>query len=125
MAVAAREPIAFRHDAVAEIDAADLVVRLVDDHDLLGPLMDLHRIAAGAEHRAGHAGAEAEAAGRVAGRLDERSIPGDLLLRLRRSGAAAARRHVRPPAWPGLGIGRPDAGEVRLLRPDATGALPP
>ena len=102
VAVAAREPVGFGHDAVAEVDAANLVVRLVDDHDLLGPLMDLHRIAARTEHRSGHAGAQAVAAGRVAGRLDQRLVLRDLLLRdvgQRQRRPAAASAAAR--AWPG------------------------
>jgi len=53
---------------------------LVDNRDLVGPLDDLHRIAAGSEHRTRHAGSEAEAARRVAGPLDQRLIVSDFPL---------------------------------------------
>ena len=53
-------------DTVGEVDAPDLAVRPGGDDDLLGPSMDLHRIASRSGHRAGHPGAEAVAARRLA-----------------------------------------------------------
>src|SRR5262245_52083634 len=116
--IASGQPVRLRDDAIAEVYATDLVVRFVDNHDLLGTLMDLHGIATRTEHRSPHARAKTVAAWRVAGWLDERLILRDLLLgcivhRQRRPATASA---AATGSLSRVGVGGPDAGEVRLLR---------
>ena len=115
VAVAVGEEILFL-GSLAQEDAANLGVRLVHHEDEVVVLHDLHRVAARAEHRARHAGAQAETAGRLAARIDERVVGVDLRFglgtqRQRRLRRAALRRRRA-----GRAIVAPNTGEIRPFR---------
>src|SRR5437870_5238562 len=64
----------FGNDPIPEVDSANLVVRFVDNGDLIRPLDDLHGIAAGTQHRPRHPGAETVAPWSLSGSRDHSLI---------------------------------------------------
>ena len=59
VAIATGQPIGLRHIAAAEIETPHVVVQLVNDRDLIGPMNDFHRVGRTAEDHGGHARSKA------------------------------------------------------------------
>ena len=90
-------------------------MRLEHHENQILVLHDLHRITAGPEHRARHAGAQAETAGRLAARIDERVVGIDFGLRFGPQRQRRLRRTALRRRGAGRAIVAPDAGEVRAF----------
>src|SRR5688572_26161932 len=99
-------------------------MRLVDDRDLIRPLDDFHRVAAGSEHRPWHAGAEAEATRHVARARDQGLVGLHFLPSLcshrqfRRATTSTTRCAGTAAPLPRPDVVGPDASEIRLLGTD-------
>src|SRR5262249_27725071 len=69
-----RETVLFGNNPIPKVDPPNLIVRFIDDRNLIRPLDDLHRIATGTQHGSRHSCAQTVASRSISGSRDETLI---------------------------------------------------